>query len=125
MIRSQKTYAFWANHITSNPFPAMTVPNFSLAKTATSLAIYVPLHLGEDNVNFVAKEKPPEKSGGEAMDLIKPHFSMVGSGLSSDDIAFLHPIKVLKLLNNMILFYCFFRCHVPSCLLWEFRRMIR
>ncbi len=96
MIRSRKTYTFWANHITSNPYPAMTVPNFSLGKTAKSLEIYIPLHSAEENVNFVTKEISPAKNGGEALDLLKPSFQseMGGSGLSADDIAFLHPIKV-------------------------------
>ncbi len=98
MIRSQKVHTFWTSHITPNPFPSMTVPNFSLGKTATSLAIYIPFHAVEENVNFVTKEVTPPKNGGETLDLIKPSFraEMQGSGLNPDDFAFLHPFKVWK-----------------------------
>ncbi len=101
MRRTSKISTFWTQNIQPNPFPAMIVPNFSLGKTASSMAIYVPMYSAEKNVNFVTKDKTPESKGGETLDLITPPpllSGMTGSGLNElneTEMALLHPIKVL------------------------------
>ena len=96
MIRSTKTSTLWTHAVQSNRLPSSTVQNHSLAKTATSLAIYVPMYMAEKNVNFVTKLKSPQHKGSESFDLVKPisSKSMDGSGLSREEYALLHPIKV-------------------------------
>ena len=118
MIRSTKgSSTFWLQTVRSNPFPATTVPNFSLGKTATSLAIYVPMYMAEENVNFVSKLKTPIQKGREGFDLTKSSEmskSMDGSGMSKDENALLHPIKVYLTPAVNFLLISIFRSPVSS-----------
>ncbi len=130
MIRTHKTFTFWSNQVRPNPFPAQTFPNLSLGKTAISMAIYVPMYAGRENVNFVHKNISPSHVGGEASDydVLKPTFSdMTGSGLTNDELALLHPIKVFTacfikyFTRNILLFHIGF----PDRVTWASSSLIK
>ena len=94
---SKKKSTFWGTFIMPNNFPATTIRNLSLGKTASTLAIYVPLHEAQPNVNVVQKEEPPKLMGGEDFGLVVEK-DMTGKGVkrkSTDELALEHPIKVL------------------------------
>ncbi len=82
--------------MTTNQYPAKTIKNHSLAKTASTLAIYIPFYEAQENVNFVHKEEPPKMIGGEDLGLKRSASKdMEGKGIPhNDDFAFEHPIKV-------------------------------
>ena len=110
MIRSNKIKTLWSSSaIIPNKYPATVVPNYSLAKTASSLSLFVPLHVTEQNVNFVEKTQTPKQSGYLGFDRVKPDFrDMSGSGSKPvvGEVAFQHPFKVhFCLQRNATLFY--------------------
>ncbi len=95
MLRSKKL-SFVSSHYHPTQFPGKIVRNLSLAKTASSLAVFVPLYSTQSNVNFVPKEEPPKTIGGENVNLPKIS-DMKGKGLvvpSDTEYALHHPIKV-------------------------------
>ena len=98
MIRSNKIKTIWSSSaIIPSKYPATVVPNYSLAKTASSLSLFVPFHVASQNVNFVEKRESPKQSGYLGFDRVKPDFhDMSGSGSksSADEVAFQHPFKV-------------------------------
>ncbi len=119
MIRSKKKITFSQAHpITPTEFPAEIIHNRSLAKTASTLAIFVPLYSSRANVHYVEKEEAPKGVGGEDLGLQKPSetFSSVkdmkGKGTSqksemNDEEALYHPIKVKnkELVNSFVSFF--------------------
>ncbi len=104
MLRTRKKKAtFWTSYFSPNKYPAHSIQNRSLGKTASTLAIYVPFYQAQPNVNFVHKEEPPKSIGGEDLGIQK--HDMKGKGLkkkSADEIALEHPIKVFFLLIRNI-----------------------
>ncbi len=103
---SKKNNTFWASIVHPNKYPAHTIHNYSLAKTASTLSIWVPTYARETNVNYVFKHEPTKTTGGE--DFGKPNPSpsdMRGKGhLSSDEEALRHPFKVCR----GLIYYCFY-----------------
>ncbi len=98
--------------IPKNPYPAFESINLSLNHSATSLAIFAPLVLPQENVLVVSKKLPPKKHGGFDLGLTKPEDivnSHTGGGNSNESLdgkgekdaklsaenLFSHPIKVL------------------------------
>ncbi len=120
MISTRKKRAtFWTTFLAINKYPANTIRNHSLAKTASTLAIYVPFYEAQPNVNFVRKEEPPKSQGGEDFRFSLPEKDMKGKGFktkSADEIALEHPIKVNSsvchpiLLNHFFLFFAGVSC---------------
>ncbi len=94
-MRSQKSKSFWSNTPIPNQSPAVVIPNYSLAKTASHIAVYVPFFSAERNVNYVDKNESPNTSDVLGFDTSQPHFvDMTGTGITKDTVAFNHPIKV-------------------------------
>ncbi len=73
--------------------------NLSLARTASSLAIFVPVYMGEDNINYIYKQESDPLNGGEDLTIRKPFYNeMKGKGNESiEEKALQHPIKVLNI----------------------------
>ncbi len=116
MIRSSKAHTFYTQHIPSNRFPASTIENTSLGKTASNLSIYIPYYPAQEDVNYVTKKEGPEGNAGLGFDSTKPPFhDMTGTGKShSDDFAFLHPFKVLSFSYNYSRSCSFSRFPAPN-----------
>ncbi len=96
MIRSRKSSVFYSSKsAVPNKSPAILLPNYSLAKTASHVAVYVPFYIAEHNVNFVDKKETPITNVSLGFDTTKPKFvDMTGTGKGEDIIAFEHPFKV-------------------------------
>ncbi len=95
MLRSKKI-TFWTPYVNETRFPAQIVNNFSLAKTASTLAIYVPLYTSQMSVSYVKKEEPPKSVGGEDRSLAQVPSKKDLMGKGSDELALHHPIKVTR-----------------------------
>ncbi len=103
MIPSRKKDTFWSSVVYPNRFPAHTIHNLSLAKTASTFALWIPFHSAHENVNFVYKEDPDKTIGGEDYGQSSSFKDMQGKGADpATEAALHHPIKVLLLfrLNN-------------------------
>ena len=110
MIRSKKL-TYWTSHIEATPFPGKIVHNYSLGKTASSLAVYIPFYTAQKNVNFIAKEEPKKMKGGEDLGLTKPSalLHMEGKGaMTNVELALHQPIKVTGDFFKCYLFILFF-----------------
>ncbi len=94
MRSSKKSNSFWTSIVHPNKFPAHKIPNYSLAKTASTLAIWIPTHSTSQNVNYVFKQEPEKSAGGEDLNSSGSK-DMKGTGeLSATEEALRNPIKV-------------------------------
>ncbi len=110
MRTSKKRNSFWTSIIYPNKYPAHSIPNYSLAKTASTLAIWIPSYSTQKNVNYVFKDEPNKTVGGEDLSSSGNGRDMKGTGKRSPaEEALRHPIKVCTKNNNSFVLFPFFR----------------
>ncbi len=99
---SKRSNTFWTSIVYPNKYPAFTIPNYSLAKSANTLSIWIPTHAPHTNVNYVFKEEPKKSLRGEDLGHDKNLISeMKGKGkLSAVEEALQHPFKVKVTINE-------------------------